>query len=189
MKKLSVAAAAIALPLAAVAIYFVLFEPPASPTGPGGPPAPGGAGLPADHPPIAGGAAGAPEQHPQVGETGRAVRVPAEVKGAWRAVKLKVERREGGTPAQLVTVPLGQGLEIPGSALRIQVGEFLPALQVQNAEVTSAGNAPTNPAAHVTVQEGGRELFKGWLFANFPEMRPFEHPVYRITLLGGVPAK
>ena len=65
--------------------------------------------------------------------------------------------------------------------------DFLPALQVSGNEVTSAGNDPTNPAALVAVSEGGKEIFKGWLFARFPDMQAFRHPVYRITLLEGVP--
>jgi hypothetical protein len=67
------------------------------------------------------------------------------------------------------------------------VGDFLPALQVGGAEVTSSSNDPVNPAVFVTVLDGGKEIFKGWLFSKFPEMQPFEHPKYRITLVEGVP--
>jgi len=110
------------------------------------------------------------------------------VKGKWQAVKLRVEEKRGGKAPQVYTVKLGGQLDIPGSALRVRIGEFLPALQVSGNEVTSASNDPTNPAVMVTVSEGGKETFKGWLFAKFPEMQPFEHPTYRITLVEGVPA-
>jgi len=218
-RKLILFGAAVAIPLAAVAFYFAVFDqppppppprtaqPPATSGAPGEQVNPGQAALPPEHPPI-GGQAGAPQApmggqsggaqagsgpampggHPQSGGAGRTVRVPEEVKGKWQAVKLQVEEKSGGKPPQVFTVKLGAQLAIPGSKLRMRVGDFLPALQVRGGEVTSASNDPTNPAVLVTVAEGGKDTFKGWLFSKFPEMQPFEHPTYRITLLEGVPA-
>jgi hypothetical protein len=194
---------AVAVPLAAVAIYFAAFDQPPPPVQPPAPQAaPGGAAgtdqpsLPPDHPPIgaragsaqAGAGSSAQAGHPQVGGSGRSIRVPDEVKGKWQAVKLRVEEKSGGKPPQVFTVKLGGQMDIPGSKLQVRVGEFLPALQVSGNEITSASNNPTNPAVMVTVSEGGKETFKGWLFSKFPEMQPFEHPTYRITLVDGVPA-
>jgi hypothetical protein len=196
---------AVAIPLAAVALYFAIFdqpEPPraASPSAPaaapGGQASPGQPALPPDHPPVggqparpqAGGGQALPPGHPQVGSAGRTIRIPDEVKGKWQAVKLRVEDKGGGKPPQVFTVKLGGQIAIPGSQLRVHAGDFLPALQVTGGEVTSASNQPTNPAVMVTVSEGGKETFKGWLFSKFPEMQPFEHPTYRITLVEGIPA-
>lgn len=207
-KKLILFGVAVAIPLAAVALYFAAFDQPrptsvpgaaqspAPSTPPGGQAGPGQATLPPDHPPI-GGPQGSPQAssgpsaptgHPQTSATGRSVRVPDNVKGKWQAVKLRVEEKSGGKPAQVFTVRLGAQVAIPGSQLRVRVGDFLPALQVSGGEVTSASNEPTNPAVLVTVSEGGKETFRGWLFSKFPEMQPFEHPTYRITLVEGVPA-
>jgi hypothetical protein len=212
-RKLILAGVAIAIPLAAVAVYFVIFDQPpppsraapgpsssAQPGSPGGPS--GQAALPPDHPPI-GGAAGGPTApgssqppaatprpgqagHPQTGAM-RPVRIPDLVRGKWGAIKLRVEQKGGGKAPQFFTVALGGQLDIPGSGLRVMVGDFLPALQVSGNEVTSATNEPTNPAVLVTVTENGREAFKGWLFSKFPDMQPFEHPTYRITLVEGIP--
>lgn len=194
-KKLILFGAAIAIPLAAVALYFAAFDQPAPSAPAGGQPAPGQAALPPDHPPVGGpqsgpqasGGPAAPAGHPQVGAAGRSVRVPDEVKGKWEAVKLRVEEKGGGKPPRLFTVRLGAQLAIPGSKLRVRVGDFLPALQVSGGEVTSASNEPTNPAVLVTVSEGRKETFRGWLFSKFPDMQPFEHPTYRITLVEGLP--
>jgi hypothetical protein len=30
----------------------------------------------------------------------------------------------------------------------------------------------------------GRQLFRGWIFANAPGLHPFEHPVYDAWLIG-----
>ena len=188
---------AIAIPLSAVAIYFAAFDQPPPPAQPPAPQAvPDRASLPPDHPPI-GTPAGdpqaspgpsAPAGHPQTSGGARLIRVPDAVKGKWRAVKLRVEEKSGGKSPQVYTVKLGEQLDIPGGTLRVRIGEFLPALQVSGNEVTSASNDPTNPAVMVTMSENGKETFKGWLFAKFPEMQPFEHPMYRITLIEGVPA-
>jgi hypothetical protein len=184
---------ATAITLAAVAFYFAFFAPPQPPVAM---PAPAGgataAGLPPDHPPIGGAGAaveGGDRPHPQVGSTGRAVRVPDAVKGKWRAVKLRVEARGGGSPPQTLTVRLGEEAAVPGSKLRLHADEFLPALQVKDNEITSASNEPSNPAALVTIWDEGKQAFQGWLFGKFPDMQPFEHPRYRITLIEGVPAK
>ncbi len=207
LKKVILFGVAIAVPLAAVALYFAIFDQPPPPPrpapaipaspAPGGQPGSGQAALPPNHPPI-GSQAGGPQAsdgepaagqagHPQVGSAGRPVRIPDPVKGKWQAVKLRVEEKDGGRPPEIFTVKLGGQLAIPGSKLRVKVGEFLPALQVSGGEITSASNDPTNPAVLVTVSEGGKDTFKGWLFSKFPEMQPFEHPKYRITLVEGVP--
>jgi hypothetical protein len=36
--------------------------------------------------------------------------------------------------------------------------------------------------------EGGKEIFKGWLFVRFPEAHPFEHPKYALRLVELLPA-
>jgi hypothetical protein len=174
---------ALAIPLAAVALYFAIFEP-AEPPGASRPQA--SAALPPNHPPVAGGEAQG-ERHPQMGGPSRTVRVPESVKGKWQGVRLQVEQKDGkGRPA-IYTVKLGGSLDIPDTGLRVQVAEFLPALQVKDNEVTSSSNEPSNPAALIKVSEGEREAFRGWLFSKFPEMQPFEHPKVKITLLEGVP--
>ena len=195
-RRLILIGAAVALPLVAVAVYFAFLAappPPAQQPGPAmGRPATAGppsAALPPEHPPIGAPATPPPgdRSHPQLGAAGRAVRVPDLVKGKWQAVRLRVEAKTGGAPAQTLTVNLGGELAVPGSTLMVRAGEFLPALQVKDNEITSISNEPTNPAAMVTILEGGKQIFQGWLFSKFPDMQPFEHPTYRITLIEGVP--
>jgi hypothetical protein len=183
---------AIAIPLGAVALYFAVLAPPPPPAPVAAAPRGAGpAGLPADHPPIGGAGAAAPEgerAHPQMGSTGRAVRVPDSVKGKWRAVKLQVETKGGGSPPQTITLGLGAEAVVAGSKLKLRAEEFLPALQVKGNEITSGSNEPANPAVLMTIWEDGKQVFHGWLFSKFPDMQPFEHPTYRITLVEGVPA-
>ena len=215
IRKLILSGVAVAIPLAAVALYFAIFDQPSPPprsaqappdaSASAGQPDSGQAPLPPNHPPVGGqpgspqasggeqgggqtgGGMNVPEGHPQVGGAGRPVRLPEGVKRRWQAVKLQVEEKSGGNPPETFTVKLGGQVSIPGSTLRVKVGEFLPALQVSGGEITSASNEPTNPAVLVTVSEDGKDTFKGWLFSKFPDMQPFEHPRYRITLVEGVP--
>ena len=133
-RKLILFGLAVAIPLAAVAIYFAVFDQPppvAQPSVaqavPGGQTGPGQASLPADHPPVgaqtgdaqASAGAAAPAGHPQMGSGGRLIRLPDGVKGKWQAVKLRVEAKGGGKPPQVFTVKLGGELDIPASKLHI----------------------------------------------------------------------
>jgi hypothetical protein len=195
-RRLVIVGVAVAIPLVAVALYFALFAPaPLPPAGTaavsGKPAGPGvaTAELPPNHPPVEGAGKGSQTDrpHPPMGSAGRTVRVPDSVQGKWQAVKLKVEVKSGGSAPQVFTVKLGGDLAIPGSTLKLRVDDFLPALQVKDNEITSASNEPSNPAALVTIWDGGKETFRGWLFGKFPEMQPFEHQTHRITLVEGIP--
>jgi hypothetical protein len=175
----------VAIPLAAVALYFAVLVPSGPVAGPAA------KGLPADHPPIGGAGTGpaADRTHPQVGGTGRAVRVPDAIRGKWQAVRLQIEIKGAGRAAQPLVANLGNEVAVPGSDLTLRADEFLPALQVKDNEITSLSNEPSNPAALVTITEKGKQVFHGWLFSKFPEMQPFDHPTYRITLIDGVPKR
>jgi hypothetical protein len=52
--------------------------------------------------------------------------------------------------------------------------------------ITSESNRPENPATQLQVFEGGREIFHGWLFAKFPDIHPFAHDKYAVTLVEGI---
>jgi hypothetical protein len=190
MRKLMFLGLAVAVPLAAVAVYFAFVAAPPPPPSPAAPSAAATANLPPEHPPVGGATApqSAERAHPQFGGAGRAVRVPDAVKGKWQAVKLQVGGKAGGTQ-QTVTVNLGGEATVPGSTLKIRASEFLPALQVKDNEITSASNDPNNPAALVTIWDGEKQVFHGWLFSKFPDMQPFEHPSFRVILAEGVPKR
>ena len=177
---------AAAVPLAAVALYFALVAPAPTPST-AAPAAAVTPTLPPNHPPVEGGTTLGDRPHPPPGSTSRTVRIPDSVKGRWQAVKLKIEVKSGVSAPQIVTVKLGGDLAIPGSALTLRVNDFLPALQVKDGEITSASNEPSNPAALVTIRDGDKETFRGWLFGKFHDMQPFEHQTYRITLVEGIP--
>jgi hypothetical protein len=117
--------------------------------------------------------------------------VPDAVKGKWKAVVLVVTDKKTNKQNEY-TVNLNSDFNIPGSKLKIQVGEYLPDFKMNGLEITSSSNEPNNPAVAVNVSEGGNQIFPpagkkwGWLYTKFPTMHPFEHPDYAIGLKAGV---
>jgi hypothetical protein len=128
----------------------------------------------------------APADIPKI-EGGGVTVVPDAVKGKWKAVVLVVEDKTQKQNKEY-TVELGKTLQIPNSNLVVEVLEFLPDMKIENSTFTSVSNEPSNPAAHVIVREGGKEIFKGWLFSLFPTIHPFQHAQIGVTLKEGVPS-
>ncbi len=114
------------------------------------------------------------------------VEAPEIIKGRWKAVVLVVNDKKGGKSSEL-TVTLSTAYKVPGTDLTVDVKEFFPSFVMQGSSITSSSNEPNNPAALVTVSEGGSEIFSGWLFARFPTTHAFSHPKYSIILKEGVP--
>ncbi len=129
---------------------------------------------------------GAPVDIPKI-EGGGTTVIPEIVMGKWKAVVLVVEDK-GQKQSTEYTVPLGKDLALPNSQLVVQVLDFLPDLTIAASTFTSVSNEPNNPAVHVTIREGDKEIFKGWLFSLFPTIHPFQHAQYGVTLKEGVPS-
>ncbi|MDH4099632.1 MAG: DUF2155 domain-containing protein [Nitrospirota bacterium] len=114
--------------------------------------------------------------------------VPDAVRGKWSGAKLVVEDREKKA-AKEFEVKLNADFQIPGSNLVVKVGDFLPNFVMNGPVLTSLDNQTGNPALKVTIVEGDKELFSGWLFSKYPQIHPFEHPKFGVTLKEGVPGK
>jgi len=108
-----------------------------------------------------------------------------EVKGTWKSVKVEVEYKEKKSK-KAYTVPVNSEFKVPDSDLTLKVGPFLPNFAMGTDQITSASNAPENPAVRIEVFQGGKEVFHGWLFAKYPAVHPFESPKYGLALLEGV---
>jgi hypothetical protein len=115
------------------------------------------------------------------------VSVPDSVKGKWKAVKIAVTDK-GTNKETVYTVALGTDFTIPNSNLTIKVENFLPHFTMDGTTLTSQSNEPKNPAAQVRIVEGGKEVYKGWLFSLYPTTHAFNHPKYGFTLVDFIPA-
>jgi len=113
--------------------------------------------------------------------------VPDSVKGKWKAVKIAVTNKETSKET-VYTVAIGSTLSIPNTGLSLKVENFLPHFMMEGTTLTSQSNEPKNPAAQIRIMEGGKEIFKGWLFSLYPTTHAFQHPKYGFTLVDFLPA-
>ena len=111
--------------------------------------------------------------------------VPPEVAKTYSAIRLTWKDSGSGKDGA-VDVPLGGSARVPGSEMEVRCDAFLPAFTMAGEEITSNGVEATNPAARITVVEKGNEIFSGWIFTNFPDVHPFQHPRFSLRLAGGV---
>ncbi len=137
--------------------------------------------------PMQGGVPGQPgtPHGPMEGGPEKTVVVPEEVKAAWKAVKIEVEFKEAKTRKEF-TIPLDSEFPLPDSDLVVKTGVFLPHFSMTADQITSASNDLSNPACNIEIQEKGKQVYKGWLFANFPDVHPFQHDKFSVKLLEGV---
>ncbi len=119
--------------------------------------------------------------------SGAMVVVPDMVKGKWQSVTLMLEDKKSHAITEHI-VSLGEEWTVPNSEIKVKVGTFFPDLIIQGKVFTSVSNELKNPAIHVTINEKGSELFKGWLFSLFPMMHPFQHDRFAITLKDVTPS-
>jgi hypothetical protein len=115
------------------------------------------------------------------------VSVPDMVKGKWKAVKIGITNKKTNKESDY-QIDIGSTFNIPNSNLSITVESFLPHFTMEGTTLTSQTNEPKNPAAQVRIMEGGKEIFKGWLFTLYPTTHAFQHPVYGFSLVDFVPA-
>jgi hypothetical protein len=126
--------------------------------------------------------AGMPADMPKVDRT---VTVPKAVATKWSAVKLTIADKAAKSTKEY-TVAIGSELEVPNTKVKIKVLAFLPDFKLGEKDITTASDKPNNPAAQVAVTEPGKQEWKGWLYAKFPDVHPFTHENIAITLVGGV---
>ena len=75
------------------------------------------------------------------------------------------------------------------SGLVVKVGPFFPNFVMNENTFTSMNNELLNPAVQLRVEQKGKEIYNGWVFARYPKLYAFEHPVYGIQLTDYIPAE
>lgn len=112
--------------------------------------------------------------------------VPDTLKGRWKSVRIVV--LETATRKEIpCVVPVGSDFKVPGTDLTLRVENLLPDFSMGGGVITSKSDKLENPAVQVRILEGGKETFKGWMFAKFPDAHPFEHPKYSARLIEFLP--
>jgi hypothetical protein len=113
--------------------------------------------------------------------------VPDEVQGKWQAVKVAVLDKDNNTE-EIYTIPIGGELEVPSSGLILKARTFLPAFIMDGTTLTSVSNETKNPAVQIEITEGGKKIYRGWLFSLYPGTHAFQHPRFSFTLVDFLPA-
>ena len=139
--------------------------------------------LPAGHPSTEGGMP--PAGMPDMPKVDRTVVVPKEVAAKWKSVKITIEDKAAKSSKEY-TIAVGAEQSIPNTTIKVKVLAFLPDFRMGEKEITSASDKPNNPAAQVSVTDGGKEVWKGWLYSMHPGVHPFQHEKIGLTLIGGV---
>jgi hypothetical protein len=130
------------------------------------------------------------ESHPSVQvavKVQRAVVVPDESDGKWKAVKLLIENKKDEGRNEIKTITLGSSFLLEDSGIKVTVGPFLPNFVMSQKAYTSSGNELTNPAVQLVVKQNGKTLYTGWAFAKYPTMYAFEHEDFALKLMDYVP--
>ena len=79
--------------------------------------------------------------------------------------------------ARAVQVALDGELTLPEDpGLVVKVLGFVPDFAMGADRITTKSMQDGNPAVKLQVLDGGREIFKGWAFRDYPEMHSFEDP-------------
>ncbi|MDO8746385.1 MAG: hypothetical protein Q7J70_01830 [Thermodesulfovibrionales bacterium] len=130
-----------------------------------------------------------PQGHQMMSGGKLQVVVPDNVKGKWNSVKVLIEEKDT-KKVQEYTVKLNSEWKIPGSNLKVTVGEFLPDFTMDGDKITSGSSELNNPAVGIKVTDGEKQIFPaqgkqwGWLWSRkeLQSAHPFEHPKYNILL-------
>jgi hypothetical protein len=108
--------------------------------------------------------------------------VPENVQGKWRAVSIAVTDKSSKIQ-RIYTLQIGSEFHLPDTDLTLKAETFLPHFIMEGTTLTSQSNELKNPAVQLSIKEGGREIFKGWLFKLYPTTHAFQHPQYGFTLV------
>ncbi len=139
--------------------------------------------LPPGHPSVEGGMP--PTVTPEMPKVDRKITVPKEVSAKWKAVKITVEDKVAKKSKEYV-IAVGAEQTIANTNMKVKVLTFLPDFRMGDQDITSASDKPNNPAAQVSVSDGGKEVWKGWLYAMHPGIHPFQNEKINLVLNGGV---
>ena len=117
----------------------------------------------------------------------RAIVVPDEADGKWKAVKLLIKNKKDKTSNETKIINLGSSFELEDSGIKVKVGPFLPNFVMSQKAYTSSGNELTNPAVQLIVEQDGKTIYTGWAFAKYPTMYAFEHKDFALQLMDYIP--
>lgn len=127
------------------------------------------------------------QTHSQAMTMNREVRLDDSVRAAWSGIRVNVEDAKSGS-SQSYDIPIGSTLPLGDTGLTLQAKAFVPDFTMGSDGITTRSAQPNNPGAEVIISEQGKPDFNGWLFSKMPDIHPFSHERYRVTLVSGIPS-
>jgi len=109
------------------------------------------------------------------------VQVSEDIKKMWKQATVFVKNKKTGD-GKIYTVALNSEFKISTTSLVVEVGVFIPDFHIGKEYISSKSKELNNPALQVTVMDGDKEVYSGWLFSKFPGTHTFEHPKYSLSL-------
>jgi len=117
----------------------------------------------------------------QVVSKSKKVKISEDIKNAWKQASVFVKNKKTGD-GKIYNVQLNSDFKISATSLVVKVGAFIPDFHIGKDYISSKSKELNNPALQVTVMDGEKEVYRGWLFSKFPDMHTFEHPEYSLSL-------
>ncbi len=108
-----------------------------------------------------------------------------EIASKYSGIKITVINKEDNSESE-INAPFGEKISIVNTGLSIEVSSYFTSFTMVNGGVQNVSMDENNPAAKVTISDNEEIVFDGWLFQQYPDMHPFEHPTWRIILTGAV---
>jgi len=116
------------------------------------------------------------------------VHLDEAIRNAWTGVRIRVTDRKTKDTA-LYDVPMNTPTPLGSSGLTITADVFVPDFVMGADGIATRSPEPKNTAAHVTISEKGKPDYKGWLFGTMPDIHPYPHDAFEVTLQSGIPAR
>ena len=105
-----------------------------------------------------------------------------EVRKVWKSVEFVLREKKPASEPRTVTIAIGEEAEVPGTPIKIRVVGFVPEFAMDAGSVTTKSMNDVNPAAKIKVIDGGKEIWEGWAFRNYPDQHSFQDPRYAILM-------
>ena len=106
-----------------------------------------------------------------------------QVKRIFKNLTLKITDKKSNRDFE-VTVPVEGKTSIANTSLEVEIIGYFPDFVMDEVKgAITKSLEERNPAAKVNIYKDGKISFKGWLFANFPDVHAFEDSDYDVKLM------
>ena len=106
-----------------------------------------------------------------------------EVKSIFKNLTLKITDKKSNKDFE-VSVPVEGKTSIANTSLEVEIVGYFPDFVMDEVKgAITKSLEERNPAAKINIYKEGKISFKGWLFANFPDIHAFEDSDYDVKLI------